>query len=119
MKLIFSALAMSTLFSAAAFAAPKHICADLARTQAAALLKLHMGDADMKGDISNTVTVKPPVKALRGKGKFDVLETTGYVYKAQYRIRMIYAMMPKDLGEKPEERCTLMGQEILEIANPF
>lgn len=119
MNKLFTVVAASIVLAAAASAAPKHICADLARKQAAALLALHMDDTDMKGDISDVVTVKPPVKALRGKGKFDVLETTGYVYKAQYRIRLIYAMMRADLAPKPEERCLLMGQEIIEIANPF
>jgi hypothetical protein len=109
----------AALILAAQASAKQHLCAEEARKQAAKLLALHMDDTEMKGSIDDKVTVKPSVKALRGKGKFDVLETTGYVYKAQYRIRMIYAVMSKDLGPEPEQRCTLMGQEILEFADPF
>lgn len=91
--------------------AAQHPCAAEARKQAEKLLALHMDGADMNVSIGDKVSVKAPVKALKGKGRFDVLEVTGYVYKAQYRIRMIYAQIP--------DSCVLMGQEILEIANPY
>ena len=53
----------------------------------------------------------PPVKALKGSGKFDVLEVWGYIYKAEYRMRFIYAQIP--------DSCLLMGQEILEASDPY
>ena len=51
------------------------------------------------------------VKALRGKGTFDVLEVEGSVYKANYRLRLIFAQIPGS--------CLLMGQEILERSDPY
>lgn len=100
------------LSASAAVASPVHPCAKDAREKAAKILALHMEDAGMKGSIDDNVTVKPRVKALKGKGRFDVLETIGYVYKARYRIRMIYAPMS-------DKSCLLMGQEIFEIADPY
>lgn len=103
-----AALAVS---AGSAWAAP-HPCAEEAKEKAAALLKLHMDGTDMDGTIADTVTLRAPVKALAGNGKFDVLELTGYVYKAEYRIRMIYAVFD-------DQSCALMGQEIFEVADPF
>jgi hypothetical protein len=56
------------------------------------------------------VKVLPPIRALKGNGRLDVLEVWGYIYKAEYRMRFIYA---QGAGQ-----CVLMGQEILENANP-
>ena len=53
----------------------------------------------------------PPVKALKGNGRSDVLEVTGHVYKANYRMRLIYAQI--------KGSCLLMGQEILEASDPY
>lgn len=104
--LALSALAMST-----AAAKPAHRCAEDARTKAKALLTLHLDGADLNMSVDDAVAVRPPIKALKGKGRFDVLEVKGYVYKAQYRVRMIYAQIPNE--------CLLMGQEVIEIANPY
>jgi len=49
-----------------------------------------------------------PLKNPAGKGQFDVLEVWGHIYKAQYRMRFIYA--------KVGAEHVLMGQEILEFA---
>ena len=111
MKTLILAALTSTIIMGSAMA-KTHACAQDARTQAAALLKLHMDGTDMAASIDDKVTVRPSIKALKGKGKFDVLEMIGYVYKAQYRIRMIYAVMT-------DKTCLLMGQEILEIADPY
>ncbi len=46
------------------------------------------------------------VAAVTGKGRFDVLQVDGAVYKGNYRMRRIYAQIPGT--------CALMGQEILE-----
>ena len=51
------------------------------------------------------------VKALRGEGRFDVLEVWGFIYKAEYRMHFLYAQIPGD--------CVLMGQEILEASDPY
>jgi hypothetical protein len=104
-------LAAICLLPTAALAAPKHPCAADARAKATPLLKLHLDGADLNMSVDDKVKLLPPVKALKGKGKFDVLEVVGYVYKAQYRVRMIYAQIP--------DTCLLMGQEVLEIANPY
>lgn len=110
MKLI-AVSAIALLSMAPALAKPAHPCAADAREKALALLKLHGEVTEPYGAIGDTVKNLPPVRALKGKGKFDVLEVTGYIYKAQYRIRMIYAQIP--------DSCLLMGQEVLEIANPY
>jgi hypothetical protein len=104
-------IAAISVLPAAALAAPKHPCANDAKTKTEALLKLHLDGADLNMSVDDKVKLLPPVRALKGKGKFDVLELTGYVYKAQYRVRMIYAQIP--------DSCLLMGQEVLEIANPY
>jgi hypothetical protein len=110
MKLIF-ALTAAVALAASAAAAPKHPCTNDAKTKAVPLLKLHLDGADLNMSLDDKVKILAPVKALKGKGKFDVLELTGYVYKAQYRVRMIYAQIP--------DTCLLMGQEVIEIANPY
>ena len=92
-----------------------HACAADAIKRAGPLLQLHFTDGAggrvENLDIDPKVKVLPPLKALRGKGQFDVLEVWGYIYKGQYRMRFIYARIP---GE-----CVLMGQEILEYADPY
>ena len=42
---------------------------------------------------------------------FDVLEIEGYIYKGIYRMRFIYAQSPGS--------CTPMGQEIIELSDPY
>jgi hypothetical protein len=92
--------------------AQSHPCASDATRKAAALLKLHFDDGDnLKISIGSEVKQLPPVRALRGKGRFDVLEVWGYIYKAEYRMRFLYA--------QTKGSCLLMGQEILEAADPY
>ena len=80
--------------------------------RAGKLLALHTDATDdpSSGSIGDDVRELKPVKALAGKGRFDVLELEGYVYKATYRMHFIYAQM---------EGCVLMGQEIIEVADPY
>lgn len=86
-------------------------CAGDAKAKAQALLKLHAETtAQMPGTVGEIKRLGD-IKALKGKGRFDVLETTGYVYKAEYRIRLIYAQI--------KGSCILMGQEILEVSDPY
>jgi hypothetical protein len=88
-----------------------HPCDADAKKRALALLNLHTEASP--GSPATIGDVKPlgDIRALRGKGRFDVLETVGYVYKAEYRIRLIYA--------KIAGSCLLMGQEILEASDPY
>lgn len=116
MKLSSTVAAAAALILAAGSAAA-HPCDDDAKRRAAVLLSLHFADdvvADMQTEnqgIGDEVTELAPVKSLKGKGKFDVLEVWGYIYKGEYRMRFIYAQIP--------DSCVLMGQEILESADPY
>ena len=61
-------------------------------------------------EIDKSVKELTPIRNPANKKQlFDVLEVWGYIYKGQYRMRLIYARLP---GE-----CVLMGQEILEYAS--
>jgi hypothetical protein len=89
-----------------------HPCATDALKRADILLRLQAeAAADQPVDVEKTVKVLAPVKALKGKGRFDVLEVWGHVYKATYRMHFIYAQIPNS--------CALMGQEILEADDPY
>jgi hypothetical protein len=96
----------------ASSASAQHACAGDAQQRAGKLLALHTDATDdpSSGSIGDDVRELKPVKALAGKGRFDVLELEGYVYKATYRMHFIYAQM---------EGCVLMGQEIIEVADPY
>jgi len=82
-----------------------------AKKRARALLNLHTEAAPGSPAAIGDVRTLGDIRALRGKGRFDVLETSGHVYKAEYRIRLIYA--------KIAGSCLLMGQEILEVSDPY
>ena len=107
--------AAALLLAAAPPAPPAHRCAADAIERATPLLTLHFSDGQPTAienlSIDDTVKVLPPLRALRGKGQFDVLEVWGFIYKGQYRMRFIYARIPGS--------CVLMGQEILEAADPY
>jgi hypothetical protein len=91
--------------------APMHPCADEAAEQALKLLRFH-SDGDERAEVSRERAMYVgTVKALRGKGRFDVIEVPGGVYKADYRLRLIYARIGT--------QCVLMGQEVLEESDPF
>ncbi len=90
---------------------PAHHCAADAVRHGKALLALHFGEDEPTQSVGDEVKILPRVKALKGKGSFDVLEVWGYIYKAEYRMRFLYARIP---GE-----CVLMGQEILEASDPY
>jgi hypothetical protein len=96
-------------------AASAHPCAAHAQERAEALLQLHYADGDhpeaVSAGVDQRVRVLAPVRALRGRGLLDVLELRGHVYRAEFRIRMIYARIPGS--------CALMGQEVLEISDPY
>jgi hypothetical protein len=86
----------------------EHRCAAEAREQARKLLVFHT-EADRNVGIDDAVVQLPSIaNPAAKKQRFDVLEVRGYVYKADYRIRLLYAQVPGP--------CVLMGQEILEHA---
>lgn len=103
------ALALLVCSTGLAEAAPQ--CASEAKERATALLAFHYDQKPENFAIDDTVKQLPPIKALKGKGKFDVLEVWGHIYKADYRMRFIYAPI--------KESCTLMGEEILEASDPY
>ena len=108
MKRVLAAL----LFVVSPAAAIAHPCDADAIKRSMPLLKLHFESEDLENaGVDDTVKQLPPVKALRGNGKFDVLEVWGHIYTADYRMRFIYAQIPGD--------CVLMGQEILEASDPY
>ncbi|HEY4202598.1 MAG TPA: hypothetical protein VGM83_18765 [Devosiaceae bacterium] len=95
----------------AAEAAQPHHCAADAVAQAEKLLKFHSDNDDRATVDPKSVKVVAPIRALMGKGHFDVLEVEGSIYKGEYRMHLIYAQMPGD--------CVLMGEEILERSDPY
>jgi hypothetical protein len=88
-----------------------HPCSDDAVAHARKLLAFHFGEDKPDFSVDDTAKAVGSVKALRGKGRFDVLEVWGFIYKTEYRMHFLYAQMPGD--------CVLMGQEILEASDPY
>ena len=106
------AAAVLLMLGVAAAHAQAHSCSADAVEKATQLLRFHGGVAG--GDpavVEKDVKVLPPIKALKGNGRFDVLEVWGHIYKANYRMRLIYAQI--------KGSCVLMGQEILEASDPY
>jgi hypothetical protein len=94
------------LCSVPAVAAPGHRCATAAIQQARALLIFHAG-AQAEVAVDDTAKVLAPMRnPANPRQRFDVLEVQGHVYRADYRMRLIYAQVPG--------ACVLMGQEIIE-----
>ena len=107
------ALLMALVMAAApaSAGAPVHPCAAQAAEQALKLLKFHTGGDERAQVFRERARSIGTVKALRGKGRFDVIEVPGGVYKADYRLRLIYARIGG--------QCVLMGQEVLEESDPY
>jgi hypothetical protein len=104
-----AALALATPPAHAALDAP---CVADAIVKAGPLLRFHNQlKATDPVDIEPDAKALPPIKAPKGKGSFDVLEVTGHYLKATYRMRFIYAQV--------RGSCALMGQEILEVDDPY
>ncbi len=83
-------------------------CAAPAIEQARKLLSFH-SDGDDRIEIDKAVKELPSLRnPANEQQRFQVLEVWGYIYKARYRMRLIYAPMGGS--------CTLMGQEVLEYA---
>lgn len=101
-------LVLFLVTSTPASSEPVHHCSADAALQAKKLLDFHFG-LDDRTEIDEHVTVLKPIKNPAGKGKFDVLEVYGHIYKGTYRMHLIYGQL--------EGQCLLVGQEILEITN--
>jgi hypothetical protein len=128
MKANVAVFLLAVLLSSPSLAA-QHPCESDARAHAGDLLKLHFdngssrladepgapaeGQAEgvMNWSLGDMVKALKPIKALKGKGRLDVLEIEGYIYKATYRMRFIFVQSPGS--------CALMGQEIIEVADPY
>jgi hypothetical protein len=108
MKTLWLAVAIVTLSCFSQFAqAANHPCLNDAKERAEKLLALH-SDNDDRASIDANAKVLAPIKNPSSKTqKFDVIEVMGYVYKAQFRIHLLYGQIPGS--------CVLVGQEILEL----
>jgi hypothetical protein len=95
--------------SAPASAQTGHRCAPAAREQAQKLLAFHVGGDDRIEIDKSVRTLLPMRNPANRLQRFDVLEVWGRIYKGQYRVRLIYARIPKE--------CVLIGQEVLEYAS--
>jgi hypothetical protein len=102
------ALVVLAMFAATAGHAAEHRCAADAREQARKLIAFHT-ESDKNVGVDEEVVELPSIaNPAAKKQRFDVLEVRGYLYKSNYRIRLLYAQVPG--------HCVLMGQEILEHA---
>jgi hypothetical protein len=108
MKTLLLANAFVTLSVFSQFAhAATHPCLNDAKVRAEKLLALQV-DNDDRASIDANAKVLAPIKNPSSQTqKFDVIEIIGYVYKAQFRIHMLYGQIPGS--------CVLVGQEILEL----
>ena len=101
---------LALVASSTTAAAP--ICAVDASEQARKLLAFHVGEG-----FEDRMSFEPPSQKAsirnpaNSKQVFNVLEVEGFVSPhGRYRLRFIFYPLPRG--------CLLMGQEILEIANP-
>lgn len=86
-----------------------HRCEATALASANLLLPFYLAsEAGVKYEYGD-VLLKGTIKSPNGKMKYDVLEVFGFVYKAEYRMRFIFANIGED--------CLLMGQEILDMSS--
>lgn len=92
--------------SADTAAAPR--CSAEAVEQARKLLAFHFDD-DGNLSVEEQARELPSLRnPANPKQKLAVLEVWGFIYKGEYRMRLIY--------HRTEQRCVLVGQEILEHA---
>ena len=101
-----SAILVLLLASTLVYGQKCHPCSAHAIQQARALLVFHSGAAANLGVDDSCKLLAPLGNTVNPQQSFDVLEVHGYVYRANYRMRMIYAQIPGT--------CTLIGQEIIE-----
>jgi hypothetical protein len=84
-------------------------CAANATQRAKQLLTFHTGP-DERMEIEKAVKQLPSIRNPEDRAQsFEVLEVWGTIYKARYRMHLIYF-------NSPGTSCLLMGEEILEYA---
>ena len=121
------ALAAIVLGVGAAQAA-QHACAGDALARAPKVLKTFWEADDLKladkpgepsedgslmaWDLQPDVVTLPAITNPNGTGKYDVLEVSASVYKADYRLRFLYA-------QGFDGECVLMGEEIISLGDPY
>lgn len=96
-----------TFSSLAAVKTSELTCKAQAIAEANKLLAFYR-DSDDRAEVDKDVTALAKMQNPENKSQyFDVLQAWGYIYKGKYRMRFIFL-----------NDCTLMGEEILEYANP-
>lgn len=84
-------------------------CAEQALAQAPELLRFHYGEA-VPVHVDEVVRSRPRIRNPGNRAqKLDVVEVTGNIYRASYRMRFLFFVN--------QGQCALVGQEILEHAN--
>lgn len=109
--LVAATLAVMLAAAGPSWAQATHPCSGDAVEHARKLLTFHFDDDASDASVDDAAKPVGTVKALRGEGRFDVLEVWGFIYKAEYRMHFLYAQIPGS--------CVLMGQEILEASDPY
>lgn len=98
-------------FAATPASAQAHRCANDAKAKALKLLKF-ASDGDDRASVDGaSVKSIGTIKTLSGDKRYDVLQVDGAIYKATYRMRLIYMQLPGD--------CALIGQEIIQYGDPY
>jgi hypothetical protein len=86
-----------------------HKCEGIVKNKGIELLKNFIEIDDVSQiSLDDKIKALPRIKSPNNKMKYDVLETTGYGYKGEYRLRFIFA--------KVNNGCILMGEEILDLS---
>lgn len=81
-----------TIVHWSALAEQRHRCAGDALQRAPALLKLHLPDSGHPFGFGDQVEqITPIANPAAPRQTFDVLQGWGFVYKAKYRLRFLYA----------------------------
>lgn len=107
LPLIAAGLCLSA--AAAQTQAPQPACGPQALAQAKALLAFHSGGDERIEIAAHTLRQLPPLaNPANQQQKLPVLEVIGHIYKADYRLRLIYA---------PAQGCLLVGQEVLGLSS--
>ena len=83
-------------------------CITQAKETALKILKLHSNNDD-RATVAETVTAKPGINSPT-KVKLEVVEVPGFVYKAEYRLRVLFLQEPQS--------CTVMGFELVDLSVP-
>lgn len=108
-------LRLLTLPAAAALAlapglamAADHACAEDASRRAKALIAFNYPTSPEFALLGERpVRVLAPIKRPEIGDRLDVLEVYGFVHRARYRVRILYA----------QGNCTMLGQEIVDISS--